>query len=84
MRRPIAARATPTPSDAAALLLESDGVAVDVADWTRRSFNAAFAELGFDCVRWTPALFADLVRTGDGTGPGLVHTYFNTVGYPVS
>ena len=76
------ASATDPPPTPHALLLECDGIAVDVTDWTRRAFNAAFAELGLDCVRWTPTLFADLVRTGDGTGPGLVHTYFNTVGYP--
>ena len=79
--RPRASATDPAPPPHA-LLLECDGIAVDVTDWTRRAFNAAFAELGLDCVRWTPTLFADLVRTGDGTGPGLVHTYFGTVGWP--
>lgn len=31
---------------------------------------------------WTPALYSDLIRTGDGTGEGLVAVYFNTVGWP--
>jgi len=31
---------------------------------------------------WAPTLYADLIRTGDGTGEGLVAVYFNTVGWP--
>lgn len=27
-------------------------------------------------VRWTPSLYSDLLRTGDGTGPGLIAVYF--------
>ena len=31
---------------------------------------------------WAPALYSDLIRTGDGTGEGIVAVYFNTVGWP--
>ena len=35
-----------------------------------------------DSTAWTPALYYDLICTGDGTGEGLVAVYFNTVGWP--
>lgn len=81
---------TPSPSPSSgeqqpssALLIECDGVAIDAAvDAHRVAFNRSFAELGMDCTSWTPALYSDLVRTGDGTGEGLVAVYFNTVGWP--
>ncbi len=36
-------------------------------------------ELGYDCVRWTNAIYHDLLRTGDGTGIGMISSYFGQV-----
>lgn len=67
-----------------ALLLECDGVVVDLhMDGHRVAFNKAFQELGYDCVQWGPAVYHDLLRSGDGTAEGIVSSYFNTVGWPV-
>lgn len=84
-RRPVPVAASPDtpPPVPTALLLEADGVVIDTANEIHRvAFNAAFKTLGMDCANWSPALYADLVRTGDGTGVGLVATYFGTVGWP--
>lgn len=36
-------------------------------------------ELGLDCVAWTPAVYHDLLRSGDGTAEGIVAAYFGMV-----
>ena len=36
-------------------------------------------ELGMDCVAWTPSVYHDLLRSGDGTAEGIVAAYFGMV-----
>lgn len=36
-------------------------------------------ELGLDCVAWAPAVYHDLLRSGDGTAEGIVAAYFGMV-----
>lgn len=36
-------------------------------------------ELGLDCVAWTPSVYHDLLRSGDGTAEGIVAAYFGMV-----
>lgn len=40
-------------------------------------------ELGYDCVQWSPVIYDDLLRWGDGTGPGLIKAYFSRLGWPI-
>jgi hypothetical protein len=43
----------------------------------------AFARLGFECTSWPLHLYADLMRSGDGTAEAMVERYFDTVGWPM-
>ena len=53
------------------LIIECDGVLVDVhSEIHLPAFNTAFRELGLDCANWTPAIYTDLIRMGDGTVKG--------------
>lgn len=66
------------------IILECDGVLVDVhTDGHRVAFNRAFEELGYTCAQWTPSVYFDLLRLGDSTGPGLVKTYYELIGWPM-
>lgn len=40
-------------------------------------------EIGYDCVQWSPAVYYDLLRWGDGTGQGLIRAYFSKLGWPL-
>jgi hypothetical protein len=53
------------------LIIECDGVLIDIhKDIHLAAFNEAFRELGLDCANWTPAIYTDLIRMGDGTVKG--------------
>lgn len=79
----------PGPQDAAAgprrcVMIECDGGLMDVHyEGHRVAFNRAFEELGYGCANWAPAIYNDLLRMGDATGPGLVKTYYEVVGWPI-
>lgn len=47
------------------------------------AFNRAFTEIGHDCTNWTPAVFYDLMRLGDGTGEGVIAAYYQIRGWPM-
>ena len=66
-----------------AVILECDGAVVDVHDGHRVAFNRAFEELSHSCVNWTPPIYYDLLRLGDGTGEGMVKTYYEMTGWPM-
>jgi hypothetical protein len=34
-------------------------------DGHRAAFNAAFHDLGYDCVQWAPPVYNDLLATGE-------------------
>lgn len=77
---PVRARA----SHAMGLLLECDGVMVDVhRDAHRVAFNQAFQSMGLDCAHWSPQVYHDVMRGGKGSGEGMIIAYFNTVGWPL-
>ena len=48
-----------------------------------RPAPAAPQEVGYDCVQWTPAIYDDLLRWGDGTGQGLIKAWFSRMGWPM-
>lgn len=65
-------------------LIECDGVLIDVhIDGHRVAFNKAFDEIGHSCTSWAPAIYFDLLHLGDSTGPGLIKTYYEMVGWPM-
>lgn len=37
-----------------------------------------------DCVAWTPSVYHDLLRSGDGTAEGIVAAYFGMVIFSIS
>ena len=39
--------------------------------------------MGYGCAQWTPAIYYDLLRMGDATGPGLVQAYYDLMGWPL-
>ena len=43
---------------------------------------SAFKDLGVDCSNWTAPVYNDLMSQGDGTGEGMVRTFFSRVGWP--
>lgn len=66
------------------LLLECDGVLVDVhRDAHRVAFNEAFASVGLDCANWSPMVYQDILRSGKGSGEGMICAFFNAVGWPL-
>ena len=71
-------------AEAPGLLLECDGVMVDVhRDAHRVAFNQAFRAMGLDCANWSPQVYHDVMRAGKGSGEGMIIGYFNTVGWPL-
>ncbi|KAK9901645.1 hypothetical protein WJX75_006354 [Coccomyxa subellipsoidea] len=65
------------------LLLECDGVLIDThKDGHRVAFNSAFSEMGLDCSNWSPSVYHDLLRCGDGSAEGLLRAFFDTIGWP--
>lgn len=42
-------------------------------------YSIRMQELGLDCVAWAPAVYHDLLRSGDGTAEGIVAAYFGMV-----
>lgn len=44
------------------------------------NLTAALQEIGHDCTNWSPAVFYDLMRLGDGTGEGVIAAYYNIRG----
>ena len=66
------------------VIIECDGVLVDIHNnGHRRAFNMAFEEMGYSCSQWSTPIYFDLLRFGDSTGPGLIKTYFEMVGWPI-
>lgn len=79
-----AAQADPSPSPRRCVLIECDGGLLDIHyDGHRVAFNRAFEALGYGCASWAPAIYSDMLRMGDATGPGLVKTYYDVVGWPI-
>lgn len=75
---------TNTVSNAAAeigppcVIIECDGGLMDVHnDGHRVAFNKAFDDIGYSCVNWQPSIYSDLLRHGDGSGQGLIRTYYS-------
>eukprot|EP00803_Ostreobium_quekettii_P000780 evm.model.scf_68EXC.9 EVM.evm.TU.scf_68EXC.9 scf_68EXC:123378-131661(+) len=67
------------------LLIECDGVLVDLnTDGHRVAFNRAFKDLGLECADWSPQVYHDLRRGGDGTAEGMVAAFFNKIGWPMA
>ncbi|KAI7835411.1 hypothetical protein COHA_010685 [Chlorella ohadii] len=66
------------------IIIECDGALIDAhGEGHRVAFNRAFAEIGHDCTNWSPAVFYDLMRLGDGTGEGVIAAYYNIRGWPM-
>lgn len=36
-------------------------------------------EMGLDCSNWSPSVYHDLLRCGDGSAEGLLRAFFDTV-----
>ncbi|KAK9807404.1 hypothetical protein WJX73_000842 [Symbiochloris irregularis] len=65
------------------LLIECDGVLLDVhKDGHRVAFNRAFQQVGLEGTQWTPAVYHEFLRFGDGSAEALLSAYFSTVGWP--
>jgi len=63
--------------------VEVDGALTDLhIDGHRVAFNNAFKDLGVDCSNWTAPVYNHLMSQGDGTGEGMVRTFFSRVGWP--
>ncbi|KAK4386416.1 hypothetical protein Sango_2512200 [Sesamum angolense] len=73
------------PSQKFALLLEVEGVLMDVYRLgNRQAFNVAFRKLGLDCANWTEPVYMDLVRKCAGDEERMLILYFNRIGWPTS
>ncbi|KAK4421004.1 hypothetical protein Salat_2050900 [Sesamum alatum] len=73
------------PSQKFALLLEVEGVLMDVYRLgNRQAFNVAFRKLGLDCANWTEPVYLDLVRKCAGDEERMLILYFNRIGWPTS
>ncbi|KAL7102551.1 hypothetical protein ACP275_08G126900 [Erythranthe tilingii] len=73
------------PSQKIALLLEVDGVLMDVYRLcNRQAFNVAFRKLGLDCANWTEPVYLDLVRKSAGDEERMLILFFNRIGWPTS
>jgi hypothetical protein len=67
-----------------ALFIECDGALLDAHNSGHRvAFNQAFIDIGYNCVDWTPKIYNDLIRLGDGTGEGLIRIYYEMMGWPI-
>ncbi|KAK1283503.1 hypothetical protein QJS10_CPB21g01141 [Acorus calamus] len=73
------------PSPPLAVLLEVDGVLVDMhRSGNRQAFNVAFQKLGLDCANWTEPIYMDLLRKADGDEERMLVLFFNRIGWPSS
>lgn len=43
------------------------------------AFMASLQEMGLDCSNWSPSVYHDLLRCGDGSAEGLLRAFFDTV-----
>lgn len=86
-RSTLRCRASPDTSNDAdnwALFIECDGALLDAHNSGHRvAFNQAFIDIGYNCVDWTPKIYNDLIRLGDGTGEGLIRIYYEMMGWPM-
>ncbi|KAF9621645.1 hypothetical protein IFM89_025377 [Coptis chinensis] len=74
-----------TPSQDLAILLEVEGVLMDVYRWgNRQAFNLAFQKLGLDCANWTEPIYLDLVRKAFDDEERMLVLFFNRIGWPTS
>ncbi|WMV15424.1 hypothetical protein MTR67_008809 [Solanum verrucosum] len=74
-----------TPSQQLALLLEVEGVLMDVDRLgNRQAFNAAFRKLGLDCANWSQPVYQDLVKKSMGDEERMLVLFFNRIGWPTS
>ncbi|KAL6332888.1 hypothetical protein AAG906_019400 [Vitis piasezkii] len=75
----------PNPSQELAILLEVEGVIVDVY-WmgNRNAFNTAFRKLGLDCANWPEPVYLDLLRKSAGDEERMLILFFNKIGWPTS
>nr|XP_016445502.1 PREDICTED: uncharacterized protein LOC107770681 [Nicotiana tabacum] len=69
-----------TPPQQLALLLEVEGVLMDVYRLGNcQAFNAAFRKLGLDCANWSQPVYQDLVRKSMGDEERMLVLFFNRV-----
>ncbi|KAK9835988.1 hypothetical protein WJX81_004011 [Elliptochloris bilobata] len=54
------------------------------AGGTAQPLNALHTDSGLDCAKWSAPVYHDLLRVGDGSGEGMLCSYFNTVGWPTT
>lgn len=47
------------------------------------NYYCILQEMGYSCSHWSRPVYFDLLRFGDSTGPGLIKTYFDMVGWPI-
>lgn len=74
-----------TPSRQLAVLLEVEGVLMDVDKLgNRQAFNAAFRKLGLDCANWSQPVYQDLVKKSMGDEERMLVLFFNRIGWPTS
>ncbi|KAK1368147.1 Haloacid dehalogenase-like hydrolase domain-containing protein [Heracleum sosnowskyi] len=74
-----------SPSHQLAVLLEVDGVLMDIyGGGNREAFNLAFRKLGLDCANWTKPIYNDLIRKSAGEEKMMLFLYFNRIGWPSS
>ncbi|KAM3284523.1 CBBY-like protein [Capsicum chacoense] len=74
-----------TPSRQLAVLLEVEGVLMDVDRLgNRQAFNAAFRKLGLDCANWSQPVYQDLVKKSIGDEERMLVLFFNRIGWPTS
>ncbi|XP_069149635.1 CBBY-like protein isoform X1 [Solanum lycopersicum] len=74
-----------TPSQKLALLLEVEGVLMDVDRLgNRQAFNTAFRKLGLDCANWSQPVYQDLVKKSMGDEERMLVLFFNRIGWPTS
>jgi hypothetical protein len=67
------------------MIFELDSVGVDLhMDGHRVAFNKAFCDFGFDCANFTPHVYNDLLICSEGSAAGMVHKYFDVVGWPLT
>ena len=48
---------------------QTEGVVLDIHDLHRQAFNAAFHNMGYDCIQWAPHVYHDLLRAGAASVP---------------